>query len=166
MHESIHFLLKIRDTPLETNDVSPKHQRLEDVYIRNWNDVPFLGRTFLSFFRGCSGYFSQSRTVARFFVARVFSHLFLGPATGLSSTESPFPWSSKVRAACENQRCIERVEPLGGFFESPKNWGQAEKQPGNCRYLGGGNSNLMFIPYLGKWSKLTIIFFRWDETTH
>ena len=33
--------------------------------------------------------------------------------------------------------------------------------------LGGGNSNIFhFHPYLGGWSKLTTIFFRWVETTN
>ena len=32
--------------------------------------------------------------------------------------------------------------------------------------LGGGNSNIFFHPYLGKWSKLTSIFFKGVETTN
>ena len=33
-------------------------------------------------------------------------------------------------------------------------------------FLGRGFKHFLFYPYLGKWSSLTIIFFRWVETTN
>jgi len=53
---------------------------------------------------------------------------------------------------------------MNQFWEMGKNL-----VSGKCRvknYLGGGNSNVFFQPYLGKSSNLTSIFFKGVETTN
>ena len=54
---------------------------------------------------------------------------------------------------------VDSLNPIDLWCRRTKVW--------EACFLGGGNSNIFYFhPYLGKWSNLTSIFFKWVETTN
>ena len=93
-----------------------------------------------------------------------FSHCPVGfPGSGFPPAGGQSPPGWRPITTCLGIMGIPHGKPLGCHGKpNILGWGIDPRYI----YLGGGNSNICYFhPYLGKWSKLTIIFFRWVETT-